>query len=461
MTLFVGPSYALAARKASAQRCVNMYLVPMETAAKSQFILQSVPGLVYVGNLGGAVRGVFVAGRRMFAVVGGSLMELYANGTHAVRGALASASGEVGMAYGTTQLVVVDGANGYVLTLASNAFAGISDPDWPGADEVAYLDGFFILTRQDSQQAYVTAIDNAAAIDALDFASAESNPDNIMATVVSHREVVYLGERTIERWFNAGGADYPFARDAAATAEIGCLAPDSVAMLDNAIFWIGRDVNGSGIVFRDVDRQPARVSTIAVEEALQSSSDLAAAVSYVYQMHGQSFYCINAPGLTATWCYEVATGAWHERCDLDGFGQFKAHRVTHMAYLDGAQYAFDALGNWYTVSAGSYTFDGDTIKRTRISPNDVAPLLERRFYSRFALDCTAGESAQGDEPVVELSWSDNGGYTWGDPVSMPYGPVGEYHPRIVWRRLGSARDRVWRVDFDGNAPFAIIAGESA
>ena len=461
MSLFVGPSYALTSRKASVQRCVNLYLVPMETAAKSQFILQSVPGLVLLAALGGVIRGVFVAGNRMFAVVGSNLRELYADGTSVSRGTLVTSTGAVDMEYGTTQLVIVDGANGYVLTLSSNAFAQITDPDWPGADSVGYLDGFFVLTRQTSQQAYVTAIDNAAAIDALDFASAESNPDKITAHVVSHREVVYLGERTIERWFNAGGADYPFARDAAATAEIGCLAPGSVVTLDNAIFWIGRDVNGSGIVFRDVDRQPSRVSNIGVEEALQSSTNLSAATAYTYQMGGQSFYCINAPGLTATWCYEVASGAWHERCDLDGFGQFAAHRVTHMAFLAGVQYAFDAAGNWYRVDRTEYTFDGDPIKRTRISPNDVTPSLERKFFSQFVLDCTAGESAQGDEPVIELSWSDDGGYTWGDPVAMPYGPVGVYHPRIVWRRLGSARDRVWRVDFDGNAPFAIISGESA
>jgi hypothetical protein len=454
--LFVGPAYTLAARKASAQDCVNMYLMPMETAAKAQFILQSVPGLVLLDDLGAACRGVHVAGSRMFAVSGSTLYELYAGGTSTVRGTLSTSNGPVKMAYGQTQLMLVDGANGYVLTLASNAFAAITDPDWPGADDVAYLDGFFILTRQDSQQTYVTALDDASSIDALDFASIESNPDTIMAVVVSHREVVYLGENTVERWFN-----YPFSRDTAATSEVGCLAPLSVRALDNSIFWIGRDANGSGIVYRDADRQAVRVSTFAVEQALQASIDLSAASAYVYQMDGQSFYCLNAPGVPATWCYEVSTGAWHKRCDLDGMGQFAAHRVTHMAHLAGVQHAFDADGKWYRLDREVYTFNGDRIKRTRISPNDATPSMELKRYSQFVLDCTAGESAQGDDPVIELSTSNDGGHVWGDPVAMPYGPVGVYHPRIVWRRLGTARDRVWRVDFDGDAPFAIISGVSA
>src|SRR5574343_1330315 len=101
MSLFVGPSYQLASRKASAQRCVNMYLVPMETSAKAQFILQSVPGLVLLADLGEAIRGVFVTGSRMFAVVGATLYELYAGGTSTARGTLLTSLGPVSMAYGT------------------------------------------------------------------------------------------------------------------------------------------------------------------------------------------------------------------------------------------------------------------------------------------------------------------------------------------------------------------------
>lgn len=460
MSLFVGPSYPLATGKASRQRTVNMYLSPIETAEKSRFILQGVPGLVQIDDLGNETRNVFVAGSRMFAVIGDELMELYASGASTSRGTLVTASGAVSMAYGTTQLVIVDGDNGYTFTLSSNTFAQITDPDFPGADCVRYLDGFFVFTRGTTQQATVSAIDDASSIDALDFASAESNPDHIVASVVAHREVVYFGENTIERWFNAGGS-YPFSRDSAATAEVGCMAAGSVAILDNAAFWIGRDRNGSGIVFRDVDRQPQRVSNIAVEEALQSSSDLSQAVAYAYQMDGLSFYCINAPGLSATWCYEVASGAWHERCDLDGLGQFKAHRITHAAHFGGVTYAFSGDGIWYRMDRTVNTFDGDPIKRTRISPHEVLPLRERRKVSRFVLDCVTGESDQGDDDlVVELSWSDDGGYTWSDPVAQPYGPVGNYHPRLVWHRLGTARDRVWRVDFDGAAPWAIVSGEA-
>ena len=88
------------------------------------------------------------------------------------------------MASGHTQLVIVDGPRGYVLMLATNAFVQITDPDWPGADQVEFLDGFFIFTRESSEEVYVSAIDDATSIDALDFASAESYADPVMAVAV-------------------------------------------------------------------------------------------------------------------------------------------------------------------------------------------------------------------------------------------------------------------------------------
>ncbi|MGG2309924.1 hypothetical protein, partial [Salmonella enterica] len=84
------------------------------------------------------------------------------------------------------------------------------------------------------------------------------------------------------------------------TIDVGCIAKWSVCKADAGLMWIGRDLNGSGIVYRASGGPPQRISTVAVEEALQATSDLSAAVSYVYQDHGQTFYAINAPGVAST-----------------------------------------------------------------------------------------------------------------------------------------------------------------
>jgi hypothetical protein len=460
MLPFVGISYALSTRQASAQRSVNLYLTAMETPSKAGVIMRAVPGLVLFASLGAEVRGCIEAAGRCFFVAGGSLYELASDGTSTNRGSLLTNSGNVGMAWGTTQLVVTDGANGYVLTLATNSFAQISDTDWPGSDRVDYLAGFFLLKEPDTQRFYVTAIDDASSVDALDFASAESAPDDLVAHIVVNQRAYLLGETVSEIWYVSGGEDFPLSRSSGETIDVGCIAKWSVCKADAGLMWIGRDLNGSGIVYRASGGPPQRISTVAVEEALQGSTNLSQAVAYVYQDKGQTFYAINAPGLSATWVYEIATNAWHERCDLDGNGQFIAHRATHHVFAHGLHLVGDADGKVYRMDANTYTFNGDARVCERTSPNDAAPLREEKSHSKFVLDCQTGEAASGT-PQVELSWSNDGGATFKNPVTKSAGALGNRYQRLIWRRLGRTIDRVWKVRFSEAAPFSIVSGESA
>lgn len=456
---FVGPSYALSSRKASVQRSVNLYLSPLETPSKAPFILKSVPGLVQFADAGAEIRGIFEADSRCFIVAGAKLYESTSGGSLTELGTLLTANGPVDAAWGTTQVVIVDGPNGYVLNLASNAFDSITAAAWLGSNRVAYIDGYFVFVDPDTQMHYLSQIDDATTLDALDFASAESAPDDIVAHLVVQRQVIFFGQTTTEFWSPQGGT-YFLGRDSGTIMQLGCMSTFSAQVIDNGAVWLGRDQHGGGIVYRLAGLQPQRVSTIAVEEALAESTDLTQARAYVYQFQGQTFYCLNAPGVASTWCYEIATGAWHERCDLDEAGQFTAHRATCHAYALGLHLVGADDGIVYRMDPDANTLAGDTLKRTRISPNDVTPLRDRQFFAEFVLDCTTGEAEHGVTPVVELSWSDDGGYTWSNPVGRSLGLRGEYEPRVIWNRLGSARDRVWRVDFTDNAPFAIISGET-
>lgn len=459
---FVGPSYEVFDGEASRSRAVNLYLSAMEAPAKAQFVLASVPGLVQRNTTSAEVRGCISAGDRAFFVAGATLYELNADWGVISRGTLATSDGNVGMTWGLTQLLVTDGNNGYVLRLASNTFEQISDEDWPGCVMPGYLNGFFTLVVPGGQQAYVTSIDDATAIDALDFVSAERVPDDLVAQIVVFGEQWLLGSLSSEVWSASGAlsSDYPLQRNNGANSDVGCLAAFSVQPLDNGFMMVGRDRNGSGMVYRANGLQLQRVSNQAVEQALQASTDLSAAVAYVYQQGGLTFWCVNAPGLTSTWCYEVSTGTWHERCDLDSVGELAAGRVTHAMFAHGYTVGFDADGYVYEMSRTAYTNAGDPLVRLRVSPNDVTPTRERQFFSEFVADVTTGEAAQGEEYFAELSYSNDGGKTWGAWLSRSVGKVGEYFARLLWTRLGMGRDRVWRLRYSGETPFTIVSGQA-
>jgi hypothetical protein len=122
MTAFVGPSYQLGIGKAAFDRSVNLYLLGMETPGKAPFIMDSVPGYALFADLGGAVRGCLTTNDRTFFVAGSTFYEVDSAGVKTARGSLKTSSGPVDIEYGVFQVVMTDGANGYVFTLASNVF---------------------------------------------------------------------------------------------------------------------------------------------------------------------------------------------------------------------------------------------------------------------------------------------------------------------------------------------------
>jgi hypothetical protein len=138
------------------------------------------------------------------------------------------------------QLFVACNPAGYIYNSVTGGFGQISDPDFPGAVTVGYLDGYFVFNEPDSQRVWVTQLLDGNSIDPLDFASAEGATDNLLALIVDHREVWLYGTNSVEVWYNeAGSADFPLARINGAFNEIGCAAVYSVAKLDNGLFWLG------------------------------------------------------------------------------------------------------------------------------------------------------------------------------------------------------------------------------
>ncbi len=463
MTPFIGPSYSLADPKTERQRTVNLHLVGLDTPGKAPFRLDSWPGYVVFSTLAGEVRGGIEIGERAFAVAGATLYEVFSHGGATARGTLNTSAGPVSMAFGLTQLVIVDGG-GYVFTLASNAFAAISDTDFPGADTVDFIDNYFVLTRDRAGQQYnITAINDATNLDALDFASSESHPDQLVCHVVVQAGILFFGTHSCELHINTGGADFPFERSRGSGFRVGLMARASLVEVDNACMWIGRDQHGAGMVYRLEGGQPRRVSTEPLEQALQGSTDLSAASAYSLQIGGLTFYVIQAPGLKTTPVYSVASGSWTDLADLDDLGQFKADRGTCHFYAFGHHLIGGSDGIIYRLDRTVYLKGTDPLVRERISPHGVSPGRKRIFFDAFILDCSTGGAGQGIVPQAELSWADYklGPAAFCNSVLRSCGEVGQEFARVVWRRLGFSRDRVWKLRFSANAPFSINAVDIA
>ena len=60
-------------------------------------------------------------------------------------------------------------------------------------------------------------------------------------------------------------------------------------------------------------------------------------------------------------------------------------------------------------------------------------------------------------PQAMLRWSNDGGSTWSREYWVSIGQLGKYRNRAIWRRLGTARDRIFEVSITDPVNAVIIS----
>lgn len=449
----LGPSYHLDDRKAAVQTAINCFLEQVEGLGETRQLTQvSAPGLLQSFALGAAIRGQRNVEGRWFVVAGATLYEI-AGGVAVSRGTLSSGAGFVSLSHNTTQMVIVDGPTLYVYTLATNAFAPYASAGWRGSNTVGFIDGYSIFVDPDTDQFYLSQIDDATIQNPLDFSSADAQPDNVVTSLVQHRELLLFGLYTTEVWINSGGAAFPFTRYNSAQIDVGCVGAQAAIVASDSAFWIGQTRSGSGIVYQMIGHAPKRVSTRAIEQMLAKSTNLSAASMWTYQVDGHEFIGINAPGLSTTLVFDAAAQQWHERAEWNvGVTGWSPLRLTNVCYVNGAQYGGDVNGFIYKLDPTCYQLGSDALVRERTWPHLVSASMEPITFAALELACTTGYGGN-----VTLQLSNDGGATFGPPLMRSLGAVGRWMQRIRWMMLGTAYDRVFRIRCSDAVPFNMHA----
>lgn len=467
---FLGQAYLLRSSNAAADRMVNLYPEAIPSGGKEPGVLYRCPGKELLSTIGsGPIRGMWQMGNYGYVVSGNEFYQINASYNATLKGSI-SASGQVSMADNGTQIFIACNPAGYIYNASTDTFAQITDPDFPGAVTVGYIDGYFVFNEPNSQRFWSTSLLDGTSVDPLDFASAEGNPDGVVALIVDHLEIWLMGTQSVEVWYDAGTADFPFTRIQGAFIEHGCAAPFSVAKADNSVFWLGSDPRGAGIVWRANGYTPARVSTHAVEYAISTYDVIDDAIAYTYQQDGHVFYVLTFPSASKTWVYDAASQAWHERASWDDeLGEFYRDRSNCQMFFNNQIIVGDYQnGNIYALNLDVYTDNGDIqkwLRAWRALPTGQNN-LKRTFQHSLQIDGESGVGLdgdqQGDDPVMMLRWSDDGGHSWSNVRHIPMGRIGATGTRMITRRLGSTeklRDRVYEVSGTDPVKIAFVGAE--
>ncbi len=481
---FLGQAYASRSPVLANQTAINIYPILTETTGSDVGGFLHTPGLEMINQGTGEVRGIWAASDGLlYAVVGHTVYksDKFYNVTNL--GTLPNNSGRVSMADNGTQLVIAHQEGWHIATLGGTSIASVTDS--PLGSIIAAQDNYIVFVISGGQFG-ITALGDASSIDALDFATAEGSPDNLVTLISDHREIWLFGTETTEIWTNTGAEFFPFERAPGGFIEQGCAAKFSPARIDNSVFWLGRDRTGSGIIYRANAYIPQRISTHAIEFAI-NQGDLSDAIGHCYSEEGQLFYQITFPSQKLTWVFDAATKLWHQRLYQDPTtGERTRHRANCYTFFQGDHLVGDfENGKVYRQGLDINDDDGDPIYRerawemaaddhhkVRVDQVELLALMgdgivtstsqgpTTTYVPTIRVTDTAGEytditgitferlgasSSITDEPIVWLQMSRDSGRTWGYERQRVLGALGQYKARARWRRLGTGRDLVFRV----------------
>jgi len=254
-----------------------------------------------------------------------------------------------------------------------------------GTKTVSYSHGRFICIEPKSQAFWVSDPLKGGTWDPLNVQTADSNPDLIVGTMAQHNELIVFCEQSGEAFYDSGTYPAPFVRNVSGVFEVGCIAPYSIAKIDNSVMWLGRSSTGYGIIYRLNGYTPERLSTYSIEFAIQQMGDVTDAIAFTYQQDGHHFYVITFPTGNKTFVYDINTGLWHERAGFIN-GAFTRWEAQEYAYFDSKHLVCDTLeGKIYSLDMSGYS-DGGAIRKWVRSFRVPTGSMLRTVHHKLALE---------------------------------------------------------------------------
>ncbi len=437
------------------QQRTNLYLEPQKDNDKSPAVLYGTPGLTLYYDFGYETsRGMFSVGDLLYTVHGSSVYSRSLSNVLTTVGTLGTTSGPVSMAWNGTQLMIVDGVDGWTST-SGGTLTKITDGQFPlNPTSVCFLNGYFVVSDANTGRFYWSSLLDGTAWDALDFATAESSPDNLVRVAADHGELYLFGQKTTEIWVLSGDAA-TWTRLGGAAAEWGLAAYSTLAQSgDSGLMFLAQNRLGETQVIRMDGYSATVLSDPAVSHAINAESNLQSATAFSYMIDGHPFYQLN---LTASsFLYDGLSQVW----SIVSSGSTGArHYAQYRASFAQKPYVSDYRnGNVYLLDKLAYTDNAEPIIREVVGRHvftdyELRAVLELQVDFEEGVGLTAG---QGVNPQAMLQISKDGGHTWGNELWQTLGAIGKYGTRVIWRRLGLARDWLFKLRITDPVKVVII-----
>lgn len=358
--------------------------------------------------------------------------------------------------YGTG--IVFDGG-GFEEEAEATATATVMNGGFPDSPKkVEYFDGRFIVTNGTMAHWSSEPYDGMT-FNPLAKGFVMATPDSIQNQACIFQILYFIKEFSTEMWYDAGvssSVGTPLARIQGGILNYGTECPNSVVKGDDSLIFIGFQRIGDTSQFVGVVQLSGssvqHISTPSINYRIGNMSRIDDAIAYFYSIDGHRFYVLTFPTADATLVYDTTTKMWHEWAsyrESDIPGVIGRHFGNAYTYYKGKHYLGDyRSGKIFELSSNYLTDDGDPIVSIRVASigHDTED-LENTFFFRFYIEMETGAHDPDlvSEPLALLSWSNDSGNNWSNEYEASIGKVGRYRQRLIWRRLGYAVNRVFKL----------------
>lgn len=445
-----GPGEGYRSRTVSKQRRRNLYLEQQGDPDQAQLVMYGTPGRSLWQRYNPdpfPARGARVVGNAAYIAAGQVIARFDPDGFDITIGFITGLSTRVSMSDNGLQLIAVDGVNGYIYDFATSTFGQITDPNFPsGATTVTFLAGYFIVNNPGTGQFHWSALYDGTSWDGLDFATAESNPDDLVA-VFANQGVLYLfGQASLEFWSPTGDTRV-WGRIQGAGVEWSLPSPWTVDRFGDDLIALLKNRMGEFHVGIISGTQVVSVSTADIAHDMNQQEGVENATGFSFMLDNHAFFQVNFASKSYLFNRQLKVGLeeWSER-GPPGERDFAEIRFELLSIPYFTDYQDSVL---YTQSLETYT-DGEfnePIVREWESKH-VAIDMERITVDELQVQFEPGVgliSGQGSNPQAMLQVSRDGGATYGFEKWVAMGRMGAYVTRAIWRMLGRARDWVFRL----------------
>jgi hypothetical protein len=335
--------------------------------------------------------------------------------------------------------------------------AYMADADVPtSVSHVGYLDGYLLCNNLTTNKFHHSDVNDSLNFAASNFFSASGNADYITALHVFNREIFLFGPSSLEVWENDGVA--PFSRVAGGFIEVGCIAPYSIAILVDKMFWL----DNHRYFHKYENGRLDRIST-PYDKDIQGYTTVSDCVAHRIEIAGKSFIAFKFPTEGKTLVYDTSSGVWSE------WGYWDISSMSYKRWL-GASHCY--APDWglhlvgdrkdsliHEMGESYYDDNGNPLRMNRRTGHIDYGTLKRKHSKALRLRLRRGGGELTTRtPKITLRWRDNGPTEWSNEKEIDLGDIGEREIVKEFRNLGIYRTRQYEIV--ASDPVPIVYGKA-